>query len=74
MVVVRSRAMEMVVGRGWSIVVELPKLQRSFSQQVVQAWSFVLSPIIMHPGSQCLVQFLWSSHKLGPVVPFSVEV
>lgn len=52
----------------------LPLLQKSPSQHVIHACNFVLSPIMMQPGSQCLEQFLSSNQSLGEDVEFPVLV
>lgn len=49
-------------------------MQREVVQHDVQAYSFVLSPMTMQPGSQCLVQLRSMAHILGGVVEFSVDV
>lgn len=57
-----------------SLAVPVPVLHRYDSQQAVQAYSFVRSPITMHPGSHLFVQFLSMDHVCGMEVEFSVLV
>lgn len=57
-----------------SLAVPVPLLHRLVSQQAVQAYSLVRSPITMHPGSHLLVQFLSRDHVFGLEVEFSVLV
>jgi hypothetical protein len=52
----------------------VPLLQRAVSQQDVQAYNLVLSPMMMQPGSQCFVQFLSRDHIFSSEVEFSLEV
>lgn len=52
----------------------MPILHNDFSQQEVQAYNFVLSPITIHPGSQILVQFLSNAHNFGGDVELAVLV
>uniref|UniRef100_A0A182Q425 Uncharacterized protein n=1 Tax=Anopheles farauti TaxID=69004 RepID=A0A182Q425_9DIPT len=52
----------------------LPVLQSDFSQQLVHAYSFVRSPMIMQPASQLLMQRRSRDHSFGVEVEFSVLV
>lgn len=52
----------------------LPVLHKEVSQQEVQAYSFVRSPMTMQPGSQLTAHFLSSDHIFGELVEFSVLV
>ena len=55
-----TRKLRTAMRAGWVSTVELesPTLHSDFSQQAVQAYNLVLSPITMHPGSHLLVQLL----------------
>uniref|UniRef100_A0A182J4D3 Uncharacterized protein n=1 Tax=Anopheles atroparvus TaxID=41427 RepID=A0A182J4D3_ANOAO len=65
------------VRRKWAnrlVECALPVLQSDFSQQLVHAYSFVRSPMIMQPASQLLMQRRSSDHSFGVEVEFSVLV
>lgn len=52
----------------------LPVLQSDVSQQEVQAYSLVRSPMTMQPGSQFMAHLLSKDHIFGELVEFSVLV
>lgn len=52
----------------------LPVLQKGVSQQEVQAYNFVRSPIIMQPDSQVPLQRRSKDHIFAGLVEFSVLV
>lgn len=59
----------------WKLVpAPRPLLQKEVSQQVVQAYNLILSPITIQPGSHFLVQFLSKDHIFIIDVEFSVLV
>lgn len=51
-----------------------PWLHSDVPQHEVQAYNLVRSPITIHPGSQCFVQFLSKAHIFSVDVEFSVDV
>jgi len=66
----------MPVSSRWKIPEAAPRpvLQKDSSQQEVQAYSLVRSPMMMHPGSQLAAHRRSKDHILGELVEFSVLV
>lgn len=67
----RNRSIPLIVR---SFAAPVPILQNDFSQQVVQAESFVRSPTTIHPESHLLVHFLSTDQVCGLDVESSVLV